>query len=103
MPIDIDEYLLEFLSPMGLVKLLFSEDRRIGAIKSKPSRPFYGKFELIRERGLILIPTKEEVRIMFYGQAKSDKNKLKKGNKGNIGTELVMPSTVQSTDDSKAN
>lgn len=101
MPIDINEYLLKFLSPIGLVKLLFSEDRRIDAIKSKPSRPFYGKFELIRERGLILIPSAEEVRIMFYGQAKSDQHKPKKESQGNIGTELVVPSTVQSTDSGK--
>jgi hypothetical protein len=103
MPIDINEYLLKFLSPVGLVKLLFSEDRRIDAIKSKSSRPFYRKFELIRERGLILILTAEEVRIMFYGQARSDQNKLKKGSPGNIGTELVNPSTVQSTENGKVN
>ncbi|PVH73191.1 hypothetical protein DL98DRAFT_538556 [Cadophora sp. DSE1049] len=103
MSIDINEYLFKFLSPIGLIKLLFSEDRRIDAIKSKSSRPFYGKNKLIRERGLILIPTTEEVRITFYGQAKSEQNNPKKGSQGNIGTELVVPSTVQSTESGKAN
>lgn len=83
LPIDINEYLLKFFSPLGLVKLLFSEDERIDAIKSKPSRPFYGTTELIREGGVILIPTKEEVRMTFYGQAESDQNKPKKGGQGN--------------------
>lgn len=102
MPIDIIEYLRKFLSPIGLVKLLFSEDSRIDAIKSKSSKPFYGKNVLIRENGLILIPTMEEVQALYYGQAKSEPNKPKKGGQGSIGTELVVPLTVQSRGGSKA-
>ena len=65
-PIDINEYLLKFLSLMGFVKLLFSEGIRIDAIKSISSRPFYEKAELIRARGSILIPTMEEVQITAF-------------------------------------